>query len=150
MSKEKKRLSAKEYLSQLETIDVQINQDIERLQEMKADAMSTGSIDYSRERVQTSPIGDKLCSDVSRYIAFDEEINAEIDRFVDAKERIIKEIRGLRDVNYVQVLYKVYVQFKKVKVVAQEMNKSYSYTIDLHGKALTAFEEKYENLYYLT
>lgn len=150
MSKEKKSLSARIYLSQLEMIDIQINQDIERLEEMKADAMSTGSVDYSRDRVQTSPVGDRLCSDVSRYVAFDEEINAEIDRFVDAKEQIIKEIRGLRDVNYVQVLYKVYVQFKKVKVVAQEMNKSYSYTIDLHGKALTAFEEKYEDLHYLT
>ena len=150
MSKEKKSLSAKEYLSQLEMIDIQINQDIERLEEMKADAMSTGGIDYSRERVQTSPVGDKLCSDVSRYVAFDEEINREIDKFVDAKEQIIREIRGLRDVNYVQVLYKVYVQIKTVKVAAQEMNKSYSHTVNLHNQALKAFEKMYPNRHYLT
>lgn len=148
MSKEK-RLSAKTYLEQLEIIDMQISQDIERLGEIKADAMSTGGIDYSRERVQTSPIGDKLCSDVARYVAFDEEINAEIDRFVDAKEQIIREIRGLRNVNYIQVLYKVYVQFKTVKVAAQEMKKSYSHTVTLHNQALKAFEETYPDRYYL-
>ena len=143
MSKEKKALSARQYLSQLETIDEQINQDLERLEQMKADAYSTGGIDYSRERVQTSP-------DVSRYIAFNERINAEIDRFVDAKEQIIKEIRGLHDKNFIQVLFKIYVQFKTVKVASQEMKKSYSYTVDLHKKALACFEETYENLHYLT
>lgn len=150
MSKDKKSLSAKMYLSQLEMIDIQINQDIERLEELKADAMSTGGIDYSRDRVQTSQVGDRLCSAVARYTAFDEEINAEIDRFIDAKEQIIKEIRGLRDVNYIQVLYKVYVQFKTVRIAAQEMKKSYRYVIQVHNDALKAFEETYKNLHYLT
>lgn len=150
VNKEKKPLSAKKYLSQLELIDTQINQDIERLEEMKQNAMSTGGIDYSKDRVQTSPVGDKLCSAVARYTAFDEEINAEIDRFIDAKEQIIKEIRGLRDVNYIQVLYKVYVQFKTVRIAAQEMKKSYRYVIQVHNDALKAFEETYKNLHYLT
>lgn len=145
----KKPLSARVYLGQLALIDEQINQDIERLDELKQSARSTGSFDYSRERVQTSPIGDKLCSDVSRYVDLDTQINAEIDCFVDAKEQIIREIRGLRDVNYIKVLYKVYVQFKSVKVAAQEIGKSYHYTSELHKKALNAFEEQYENLYYL-
>ena len=145
----KKPLSAKVYLGQLALIDEQINQDIERLEELKQSARSTGSFDYSRERVQTSPIGDKLCSDVSRYVDLDTQINTEIDRFVDAKEQIIREIRGLRNVNYMKVLYKVYVQFKSVKAAAQEIGKSYHYTSELHKKALTAFEEQYKNLDYL-
>lgn len=145
----KKSLSAKQYLSQLETIDAQINQDLERLDEMKLSATSTGSFDYSRERVQTSPVGDKLCSDVSRYIDFDRKINEEIDRFVDAKEQIIREIRGLHDVNYVQVLFKVYVQFKTLTIAAREMNRSYNFILNIHKKALEAFEEQYNNLNYL-
>lgn len=145
----KKPLSARVYLGQLALIDEQINQDIERLDELKQSARSTGSFDYSRERVQTSPIGDKLCSDVSRYVDLDAQINREIDSFVDAKEQIIKEIRGLRNVNYMKVLYKVYVQFKSVKAAAQEIGKSYHYTSELHKKALTAFEKQYKNLDYL-
>lgn len=74
----------------------------------------------------------------------------EIDQFVDAKKQIIKEIRGLRDKNMIQILTKVYVQFKTVKVASQEMKKSYSYTVELHNKALSAFEDTYKNLTYLT
>jgi DNA-binding MltR family transcriptional regulator len=116
---------------------------------MKLQATSTGAISYD-ERVQTSMKGDKLCNDVTRYVAFNEEINAEIDSFVDAKNQIIGEIRGLHNVNYMQVLFKVYVQFKPLKIAASEMGKSYSYAIELHKKALTAFEETYKNLSYLT
>ena len=53
---------------------------------------SAGGIDYSRDKVQTSPVGDKLCKDVVRYTMFDQHINEEIDQFVDAKKQIIKEI----------------------------------------------------------
>ena len=144
-----KTLSAREYLGQLQELDTNINQDLERLDDMKTNACSTGAIDYSAERVQTSPSGDGLCRQVTNYVAFNEKINAEIDRFVDAKEQIISEIRGLRDKNYVQVLYKVYVQFKTVKQASKEMKKSYNYTVELHNKALAAFEETYKNLTYL-
>lgn len=149
---EKKKLTARQYLEQLQMIDIQINQDIERLSEMKQSALSalsTGAIDYSRERVQTSPVGDKIGTDVTRYMTFNEEINAEIDRFVDAKEQIIREIRELRDFYYVQVLFKVYVQFKSLKVTSQEMKRSYNFVLDIHKKALAAFEETHKNLTYL-
>lgn len=146
----KKPLSAKVYLGQLALIDEQINQDIERLEELKQSARSTGSFDYSRERVQTSSVGDKLCSDVSRYVDLDTQINTEIDRFVDAKEQIIREIRGLHHADYVKVLYKVYVQYKSIKVTAQEIGKSCSHTSVIHNRALSAFEEQYKNLSYLT
>lgn len=145
-----KRLSAKEYLQQLEVLDMQINENMSRLYEMKEQALCTGSFDYSKPNVQTFAIGDKLCRDVARYTDFNEHINNEIDQFVDARNQIIREIRGLRVKNYIQVLYKIYVQYKSVKVAAQEMKKSYSYTIDLHNKALRAFESQYPNLYYLT
>ena len=144
-----KTLSAREYLGQLQELDTNINQDLERLDDMKTNACSTGAIDYSAERVQTSPSGDSLCKAVTNYVAFNDKINAEIDSFADAKEQIIKEIRGLRDKNYVQVLYKVYVQYKTVKQASKEMKKCYNYTVELHNKALAAFEKTYQNLHYL-
>lgn len=150
MSEKTKKLTAKQYLSQLEVIDIQINQDIERLEEMKASATSVGAIDYSKDRVQTSAIGDKLCSDVVRYTELDAHINAQIDKFVDAKEQIIREIRELRDIKYIQVLYKVYVQFKSIRIAATEMKHSYRYVIQVHNAALNAFEEMHKNLHYLT
>lgn len=145
-----KTISAKQYLKQLEVLDIQINDDIATLSDMKMNALSVGGIDYSKDRVQTSMTGDKLCKDVVKYTMFDQHINNEIDKFVDAKKQIIAEIRGLHDKNYIQILTKVYVQFKTVKVASQEMNKSYSYTVELHKKALAAFEKTYKNLTYLT
>lgn len=146
----KNSLSAKTYLAQLEVIDIKIAQDLERLNDMMINARSTGGIDYSRERVQTSPSGDKLCNDITRYVTLNDEINTEIDLFVNAKNQIIREIRGLHDKNYINVLYKTYVQFKSISQAAKEMKKSYSYVLELHKKALTEFEETYKNLHYLT
>ena len=146
---EKKKLTARKYLEQLQMIDMQINQDIERLDEMKQSALCTGAIDYSRERVQTSPVSDKIGTDVTRYMTFNDEINAEIDRFVDAKEQIIREIRELHDFYYVQVLFKVYVQFKSLKITAQEIRCSYNHVLKLHKKALAEFEKTHKNLTYL-
>lgn len=147
---EKKKLAARQYLEQLKILDIQIAQDLERLSEMKESALSTGGIDYSRERVQTSPVSDRIGTDVTRYMTFNDEINAEIDSLVNAREQIIREIRGLRDPNYIQVLFKIYVQFKNIKVAASEMGMSYPYVRDLHKKALKEFERTYKNLSYLT
>lgn len=150
MSEGKRFLSAKQYLGQLEVIDEQISQNLERLEDMKTDAKSTGGIDYSRERVQTSTSGDKLCNDVVRYLSLNDQINAETDEFVDAKEQIIREIRSLRKKDYIRVLYKIYVQYKSIRQAAKEMKLSYSYVIEVHKKALAVFSETYKNLTYLT
>ena len=67
----------------------------------------------------------------------------------DAKEKIIRQIRGLHNKDYVRVLYKVYVQYKSLKVAAAEMKRSYNYTIEVHRKALKEFEKVYSDLVYL-
>ena len=144
-----KTLSAREYLEQLQEFDTIINQDIERLDNMKTDACSTGSIDYSAEKVQTSLSGDTLCKQVTNYIALNERINNKIDQYSDAREKIIEQIRGLHNNYFNQILFKVYVQYKSIRQASKEMKKSYNYTVELHNKALAAFEETYKNLTYL-
>ena len=144
-----KTLSAREYLEQLQEFDTIINQDIERLDNMKTDACSTGSIDHSAEKVQTSLSGDTLCKQVTNYIALNERINNKIDQYSDAREKIIEQIRGLHNNYFNQILFKVYVQYKSIRQASKEMKKSYNYTVELHNKALAAFEETYENLTYL-
>ncbi len=150
MGRGKTELTAKEYLGQLEGLDISIRQDLERLGEMKTDACCPGGTDYSRDRVQAPISGDKLGSQVTRYIAFNDYINMEIDRFSDAREQIISEIRGLHEPHYMRLLFKVYVQFKSLKVAADEMGMSYQYVRNLHKKALAEFERAYPNLQYLT
>lgn len=142
------KLTAKEYLEQLSVLNEMIDQNIERLDELRELAGSTGGIQYG-ERVQTSPSGDELEKKVVKYVQLEQEIDSEIDMFVDAKKKIIKEIRGLHNKDYISVLYKVYVQFKSVSETAKEIGKSYSYTAELHRNAISVFENTYKNLSYL-
>ena len=85
-----KTLSAREYLGQLQEFDININQEIERLENMKLNACGTSGIDYSSERVQTSSSGDGLSRQVTNYVSLNEKINNRIDLYTDAREKIIE------------------------------------------------------------
>lgn len=144
-----KKLTAKQYLDQLRVIDTKINQKTEELADLMTAATSTGAIDYSKDRVQTSPQNaqeNRIC----KYVDLDAEINREIDEFIDIKHRVTKEIQELNVDYYIKILFKVYVQFKTVKDAANEIGLSYQYVRDLHKKALKAFEELHTDLHYLT
>ena len=109
-----KKLTAKQYLDQLRVIDTKINQKMEELADLMTAATSTGAIDYSKDRVQTSPQNaqeNRIC----KYVDLDAEINREIDEFVDIKHRVTKEIQELNVDYYIKILFKVYVQYKTVK-----------------------------------
>lgn len=49
---------------------------------------------------------------------------------------------------FIKSLYKIYVENKTLKESAREMKRSYNYVLSVHKKALAAFEEAHENLYY--
>lgn len=143
-------LSAKKYLGQLEVIDTKIQQRLEELEVLKADVYHVGGVDYSREKVQSLGKGDRLCKEVVRFMALNDEINTEIDEFTEIKRQVIKEIQSLNDSNYIKVLFKVYVQYKSLKIASYEMKMSYQYVRSIHKKALASFEAKYPDLHYLT
>lgn len=140
-------MKAKEYLQQLQRLDTVINQKINELSDLRLKSQSTGSIDYSKERVQTSPSGDApFVKLIGRIIDLEAEINAEIDAFVNEKHRIINQIQALKNSKYIEILYKHYVEFKRLEVIAVEMNFTYQYVVELHGYALKDFQTTYENL----
>lgn len=140
-------MKAKEYLQQLQRLDTVINQKIKEVDDLRLKSRSVGSIDYSKERVQTSPSGDApFVKLIGRIIDLEVEINAEIDAFVDEKHRIINQIQALKNSKYIEILYKHYVEFKRLEVVAVEMNFTYQYVVELHGYALKDFQTTYENL----
>lgn len=140
-------MKAKEYLQQLQRLDTVINQKIKEVDDLRLKSRSVGSIDYSKERVQSSPSGDApFVKPVLRMIELEQEINAEIDRFVDEKHEIINQIQALQNPKHIDILYKHYVEFKRLEVVAVEMNFTYQYVVELHGYALKDFQTTYENL----
>jgi hypothetical protein len=140
-------MKAKEYLQQLQRLDTMINQKIKELGNLRLMSQSVGGIDYSKERVQSSPSGDApFVEPVLRMIELEQEINAEIDRFVYEKHEIINQIQALQNQKHIDILYKHYVEFKRLEIVAVEMNFTYQYIVELHGTALKEFQLTHENL----
>lgn len=139
-------MKAKEYLRQLQRLDAVINQKIKESEDLKIKLSDVGSIDYSKEKVQTgfykNAFFEKL---IERRISLEEEINAEIDIFLDKKHEIINQIQSLKNTDYISLLYKRYVEFKRLEVISVEMKFSYNYIKHLHGYALKDFENKFLN-----
>ena len=140
-------MKAKEYLQQLQRLDTIINQKIKELGALRLQAQNTGSMDYSKDPVQSSLSGDApFVKPVLRMIELEHQINEELNRFICKKHDIINRIQALRNTKSIDVLYKRYVEFKRLDVVAVEMNFTYQYIVELHGYALKEFETTYENL----
>jgi hypothetical protein len=136
-------MTAKEYLSRLHLIDVCINQKIRELDDLRASTLRVGGVDYSGFKVVTSPKSEAaFARNVERAVLLDEEINREIDEFAEEKHRIINEIHQLDNLEYVRILFKVYVEFKKLEEVCVDMGYSYRHITRLHGYALKSFGEK--------
>ena len=144
-------MRAKEYLMQLQTLDVQITQKIDELSQLHS-MLHGKAVSYDGEHVQTSPqnMQEKV---ICRCIDMEADINEMIDKYICKKDRIINEIHELGDPRYMQILYMRYVpnekhQIKRLEDIAVCMKKpngdsyDYMYINRLHGDALREFDRK--------
>lgn len=139
-------MKAKDYLKRLKRLDTIIRQKQQEITDLRLTASSTGGFDYSKERVQSSPSGDApFVRPVLKIIELEQQINAEIDKFIAEKHKIINEIQSLKNSDYINLLYKRYVEYKSLEQICVEMNFSYDYIKHLHGYALQCFEDKFLN-----
>jgi len=135
-------MTTKEYLQRLEKLDTIINQKITEMDNLKNMLTFIGSFDYSKDRVQTSPEGDApFVKTIEKICVLQEEINREIDNFVDEKHKIINQIQSLPKRIYIDILFKRYVEYKNFEKIAVETGYSYDHVIHLHGHALQEFEK---------
>lgn len=132
-------MTAKQYLRQLERINLTITQKQIQLDELRAIGGGYKAIDYAADRVQTSP-HDSMAAMIAKWVDLDREIADIIDQYVDTKNRIINEIHLLPDSRYVSILYKRYVELKPFTAIADEMAYDYKWVCKLHGNALQAFD----------
>ena len=134
-------MTAKEYLKDLKRLDTMINQKIKELDDLKAVREGVRGLDYSKDRVQTSMLRDaSFVNSTLLIIELEQEINKEIDKFVDKKHTIINQIHTLNDSKHIEILYKRYVEFKSFELIAVEMSYAYDYVRRLHGIALQNFK----------
>lgn len=140
-------MGAKEYLQQLQKLDMVINQKLVEYDALRKTFSCVGGIDYSLDRVQTTaPNSAKFTRVAEKIIELQEEIDNETDSFIDRKYEIMKQIHGLPNLIHVQILFKRYIEFKSLRTISDEIDYTYQYVVELHGRALKAFEKTYENL----
>lgn len=142
-------ISAEEYLRQLGNINAAIDQDLKRLEEMRAYATGGGGIRYDKDRVQTSPV-DTMSAAVIDIVDLESRIGQTIRRYVEARETIIEQIRGLHNEVYTRILYDVYVLGMTLKEAAADIG-LHENTASRHKcAAVVLFGETYTPLDYLT
>ena len=59
---------------------------------------------------------------------------------------IIRQIQGLGNQSQIQLLFKRYIEGKKLRDITKEMGDSYVYVKELHKKSLQNFESSYQIL----
>ena len=137
-------MTAKEYLQQLHKLDVIIEQRIQEKSDLRERLSSIGSFDYAKERVQTSfPEGAGYEKQIMKVIDLEKEIDYLIDNYVNLKHTIIGQLHELRNGKYIEILYKRYVENKKLEQIAIEMDYSYNHIRHIHGYALQEFWNKF-------
>ncbi len=143
----KSGMKAKEYLQQLQRLDVMIDQRLQEKADLQAGLFSTGGVDYTKERVQTASPGNAgYEKKVIRMIDLEREIDDLIDEYVDLKHQIIGEIQGMKKPDHIRLLYLKYVKNRKLEQIADEMSYSYQYVREMHRAALKEFSQTYTNL----
>ena len=132
-------MKAKDYLQQIRIMDIKIGQRITELTQMRERISIMGGIDYSKDRVQTSPTtGNKQ---IETLVDLESEINRMINEEAELKHIIIGEIQQLDNPVHVDILFRRYVQMQSFERIANDIFLSYYRVIHLHGEALQAMQK---------
>lgn len=130
-------MTAKDYLRELKKLDTCINQ---KMQEKAALYSSTiGAARNDTVQVHGGSVTGIVEKTIERLEEMEAEINRQIDAFANRRHTIIGQIQGLSSEAYISVLYKRYVEFKRLEEIAIEMGYTYKYVSRVHGYALQEF-----------
>ena len=138
-------MTAKEYLSEVQKLQNDIELEQRELQSVR-DAATRITTSYSGVKVQSNSHYDKVADNATKIADLESEIVTDIEQLFALKHRIINQIQGLGNINYVNVLYFRYVELNDFFTIAEQMNYTYQYVVFLHGKVLKAFEKQYQDI----
>ena len=93
----------------------------------------------SDERVQTSTGSGGLEATVLERDRIQKEIDKAMSLYISERQQIIDRIHRTDKEEYIQVLYKRYIEGKDFKEIKREMHYEVSYLRKLHIKALNAY-----------
>lgn len=129
-----------DYLKQIKYINIVIKQKENEKKELEDKIYSIPAVDNSKLKVKASN-NRTFYTLVDRHIDEKAALEKEIMKYENDRKRIISEIRQLRKPEYIDILYKRYVEFKCFDTIACETGYSKSNVWKIHSKAIEAFEK---------
>lgn len=142
VKQEENVMTAKEYLQQLHKASVIIDQRVQEKTDLRARLSGIGSVDYSKERVQTGfPGGARYEREIIRIIDLENEIDCLLDEYVELKHKIIGQLHDLNNADQIKILYKRYVLYEKFEQIADDLNFSVRNVYKVHDRGLQEFQE---------
>lgn len=138
-------MTAKQYLSGLQRVKIKIGQ-LQEQRQMYLEMATSITAAVTPVKVQTSGTHDRVGDNASKAADIGTKIDGEINNLFWKQQEVIKQIQSLRNAEYIQILFKVYVQEKTVKQAAVEMQRSDNYSLKIHNRALEEFERVYADI----
>lgn len=139
-------LTSKEFLRQLKKLDKLIENKLIERKQWEDLALNISPAPFGTDRVQTSNNKGKIeravveCLDIEIGV-----VEATVKQYIKTKEEVLKVIEQLEEREY-DLVHKVYVQFKDLVTVADEMNISYSLASTIHQSALADIQKILDKL----
>lgn len=139
-------MDARNYLRQIHRLEALISMRQRQIKDLRKSMAYMKSMDYSADRVQTSPDGSGFTSDVIRLVDMELEIERKIYQCEHLRETIIGQIERMPDQRYIDVLSGIYIHRKDLMDLADDLHYDYYWVCHLHGEALSAFERQYPEI----
>lgn len=139
-------MDAHYFLSQIRTLQEHIEQKMAEIRELHTlmDAVKSMNYDGGGFANKGYVEGASFEALVAKNITLESQLNKEVERFIQIKHDIISMIQNTDDIKYSQLLFKRYVLFKPLELVAFEMGYSYGYIRQLQMHALASFYLKHK------
>lgn len=130
----RKKNKAQEYLEQIPKLNFMIENKMAEAQQWRDVSLGV-TTNTEGERVQSSGNQQKMADAINRVIDLQTEINSMIDRLINLKQQIIRNIEQLSATEY-DVLHKRYIQGMTFDEIGAAKHKSKSWATTVHGRAL--------------
>lgn len=136
-------MTAKEYLRQLWVLDRRIEIKRRELDKLRADRGLRQQPDSQDHVMGSGCPQDHVADTAIRITAMEQSIDRQVARYIRLKQEITRQIEGMENKTFQDVLTCRYVLMMTWEDVAQTMKYEVRHCTRLHGRALQAFAQQY-------
>lgn len=136
-------MTAKEYLRQLWQIDRDIEIKYRELEQLRASVGIRAMPDPDQNTGHSSGTSDPVSDTVIKIVRLEQYLNKRLDKMIELRVKITKQIDGMENRNYRNILTCRYILMQNWDSIAESMGYSVQNCYLIHGQALQEFYRMY-------